>query len=121
MHAVHPFRVELDLDLYVGSLDEHGVSRNAAWGWRHEHCAGLDVVNGPMPRARDLLARHLALRERAATVRAGVVNGVEASLQVEERDLLSRHLDALRLARSEVGGARDLGELRHVNLLATRW
>jgi len=29
-----------------------------------------------MPRAHDLLARHLALRERAATVGAGVVDGV---------------------------------------------
>src|SRR5438093_5522864 len=119
--TIRSLRYDLRLDLYVRSLDAHGVSRNAAWGGRPEHCAGLDVVNGPMPRARDLLARYLPLRKGAATVRAGVVNGVEASLQVEERDLLSRHLDALRLARSEVGGARDLGELRHVNLLATRW
>src|SRR5882724_3648487 len=59
--AVQPVRFELDLDLYVGSLDAHGVSRNAAWGWRPEHCAGLDAVDGPVPRARDLLARHLAL------------------------------------------------------------
>src|SRR5438093_5602379 len=112
---------DLHLDLYVRSLDAHGVSRNAAWGRRPEYGAGLDVVDGPMPRARDLLARHLALGERAATVGAGVVDGVEAPLQVEESDLLPRHLDALRRARSEVGGARDLGELRHVNLLATRW
>src|SRR2546422_390887 len=119
--AVQPVRCDLHLDLYVRSLDTHGVSRNAAWGGRPEHCAGLDVVDGPMPRARDLFARYLALRERTATVRAGVVNGVEAALQVEEGDLLPRHLDALRRARSEVGGARDLGELRHVNLLATRW
>src|SRR5438128_1319083 len=82
-----------------------------------EHCAGLNVVDGSMPRAGDLLARHLALRERAATVRAGIVNGVEVALDVEEGELLPRHLDALRLARSEVGGARDLDELRHVNLL----
>src|SRR5882724_439066 len=59
--AVQPVRFELDLDLYVGSLDAHVVSRNAAWGWRPEHCAGLDAVDGPVPRARDLLARHLAL------------------------------------------------------------
>src|SRR3989441_3247419 len=118
--AVQPVRFELDLDLYVGSLDAHGVSRNAAWGRRPEHGAGLDVVDGPMPRARDLPARHLTLRERAATVGAGVVNGVEAALQVEEGELLPRHLDTLGLARSEVAGARDLGELRHGNLLALR-
>src|SRR5207302_5007281 len=97
--------------------DAHGVSHNAAWGGRPEHGTGLDVVDSPMPRARDLLARHLALGERAAAVRAGVVDGVEGPLQVEESDLRPRHLDALRLARSEVGRARDLDELRHVSLL----
>src|SRR5207244_4239891 len=98
----------------------HGVTRDPARrGWA-QHRAGLDVVNRPVPRARDLLARHLALGERAAAVRAGVVDGVEAPLQVEEGDLLPRRLDALRLARSEVGGARNLDELRHVDLLANR-
>src|SRR5262249_15618161 len=72
-----------------------------------------------MPRARHLVARHLALRERAAPVSAGVVNGVEGPLQVEESDLLPRDLDTLRRARSDVSGARDLDEFRHVNLLAT--
>lgn len=37
--------------------------------------------------------------------------------RLEERDLLPRHLDTLRLARSEIGSARDLDELRHANLL----
>src|SRR5436190_18016445 len=78
-----PGHRDLHLDLYVRSLDAHGVSRNAAWGRRPEHCAGLDVIDGPMPRARDLLARHFALRERAATVGAGAVDGVEAPRQVE--------------------------------------
>src|SRR5438552_13788026 len=108
---------QLHLDLYVRSPYAHGVTRDPARrGWA-QHRAGLDVVDGPVPRARDLLARHLALGERAAAVRAGVVDGVEAPLQVEEGDLLPRHLDVPRLARSEVGGTRDLDELRHVNLL----
>lgn len=34
------------------------------------HCAGLDVVDGPMPRARNLLARHLALRDQRSVPRA---------------------------------------------------
>src|SRR5882724_2757917 len=111
----------LHLDLYIRPLHADRIARHPAWGGRTKHGAGLDVVDGPMPRARDLLARHLALREGAATVGAGVVHGVKGPLQVEEGDLLPRHLDALRLAGSEVGRARDLGELRHVNLLATRW
>src|SRR5438876_5387673 len=119
--AVQPVRCDLHLDLYVRSLDAHGVSRNAAWGRRPEYGAGLDVVDGPMPRARDLLARHLALGERAATVGAGVVDGVEAPLQVGEGDLLSRGLDTLRLAWSDVSRARDPNELPHVSLLATCW
>src|SRR5439155_23568988 len=119
--VVEPVCCGLHLDLYIRSLDAHGVSRNASWGGRTKRFAGLDVVDGPMPRACDFLARHLALREGAATVGAGVVNGVEAPLQVEEGDPLPLHLDALRLAGSEVGRARDLDELRHLNLLATRW
>src|SRR5438128_3412083 len=113
---------QLHLDLYVRSPYAHGVARHPARrGWA-QHGAGLDVVNRPVPRARDLLARHLALGERAAAVGAGVVDGVEAPRQVEEGDLLPRRLDALRLARSEVGGVRDLDELCHVDLLATpRW
>jgi integrase len=99
---VEPVRGDLYLDLYVRSLDTHGVGRDPARGGRAEHLTGLDVVHRSVPRARDLLARHLALRERAASVRAGVVDGVETPLQVEESDLLPRHLNALRLARSEV-------------------
>src|SRR5439155_11344131 len=110
----------LYLDLYVRSPYAHGVTRDPARRRWAQHRAGLDVVDGPVPRARDLLARHLALGERAAAVRAGVVDGVEAPLQVEEGDLLPRRLDALRLARSEVCGARDLDELGHVDLLANR-
>src|SRR5947199_1870205 len=75
---------DLHLDLYVRSLHADRVARDAARRGCAQHCAGLDVIDGPMPRARDLLARHLALRERAATVGAGVVDGVEAPLQVEE-------------------------------------
>jgi len=96
--VVEPVCCDLHLDLYIRSLDAHGVSRNASWGGRTKRFAGLDVVDGPMPRACDFLARHLALREGAATVGAGVVNGVKGPLQVEEGDLLPRHLDALRLA-----------------------
>src|SRR4029450_2918570 len=55
-----------------------------------------------------------------SAVRAGVVDGVEAPLQVEEGDLLPSNFDALRRARGEVGSVRDLGELRHMDLLATR-
>src|SRR5262245_8727026 len=71
-----------------------------------------------MPRTGDLLARHLTLRERASAVRARVVDGVEAPIEIEERDLPARQLDTLRLARCEICGARDLRELRHVYLLS---
>src|SRR5216683_3031237 len=58
-----------------------------------------------------------AARIHTATVRAGVVDGVEAPLQIEDSDLLPRHRDTLRLTWREFGGTRDLDELRHVNLL----
>src|SRR5262245_60651040 len=110
----------LHLDLHVRPLHADRVARDALWRGGLQHGAGLDVVDGPMPRARHLLAGHLALTERAAAVRASVVDGVEAPLQVEEGDLLPSNFDALRRARGEVGSVRDLSELRHMDLLATR-
>src|SRR5262245_25187170 len=110
----------LHLDLHVRPLHADRVARDALRRGGLQHGAGLDVVDGPMPRARHLLARHLALTDRAAAVRAGVVDGVEAPLQVEEGDLLPSNFDALRRARREVGSVRDLDELGHMDLLATR-
>src|SRR5438876_3411980 len=107
----------LHLNLDIGSLYAHRVRRYAARRRRTQHGAGFDVVDRSVPGARHLLARHLALAQRAAAVRAGVVDRIEAPLEVEEGDLLPGHLDTLRLARSEVGGARDLDELRHGSLL----
>src|SRR5262249_15476377 len=107
----------LHLDLHVRPLHADRVARDALRRGGPQHGAGLDVVDGPMPRARHLLARHLALTERAAAVRAGVVDGVEAPLQVEEGDLLPSNFDALRRARREVGSVRDLDELRHMSVV----
>src|SRR5437870_346137 len=53
--AVEPVCCDLHLDLYIRSLDAHGVSRNASWGGRTKRFAGLDVVDGPMPSARRAL------------------------------------------------------------------
>src|SRR5438876_5717698 len=106
--AVEPVCCDLHLDLYIRSLDAHGVSRNASWGGRTKRFAGLDVVDGPMPRACDFLARYLALREGAATVGAGVVNGVEGALQVEAGDCLYCYVEIHRRVRGELGGLLDL-------------
>src|SRR5205823_13612205 len=117
LSTVQPGCCDLHLDLYVRSLHADRVARDAAWRGRPQHGAGLDVVDGPMPRARDLLARYLALRERTATVRAGVVDGVEAPVKVEESDLLPRDLDALRLTWREFArvGHSESEELCHVS------
>jgi hypothetical protein len=46
--------VHLYLDPYVRSLYTHSVARDPARrGWA-QHCTGLDVIDGPMPRAHDL-------------------------------------------------------------------
>src|SRR5215470_4085183 len=70
-----------------------------------------------MPGAGDLFTRHPALAQRTATVRAGVVDGVETTIQVKEGDLPPRRLDTPGLAWSEVRRARDPDELSHVSLL----
>src|SRR5262249_33458148 len=59
----------LHFDLHVRPLHADRVARDALWRGGLQHGAGLDVVDGPMPRARHLLAGHLALTERAAAVR----------------------------------------------------
>jgi|SRR5216683_839743 len=56
-----------------------------------------------------------AARIHTATVRAGVVDGVEAPLQIEESDLLPRHRDALRLTWREFARVGHSEELCHVS------
>jgi len=104
----------LHLDLDVCPLDAHRVRLNAARRRRSQHGTRLDVVDCPVPGAGDFAAGDFALGQRPTTVRAGVVDGVEGAIEIKEGDCLSRHLDALRLARSEIGRAHDSDELCHV-------
>ena len=52
--AVPPVRRDLHLDLDVRSLHADRVARYAARRGCAQHYAGLDVIDGPMQRARDL-------------------------------------------------------------------
>src|SRR5438034_10240230 len=65
--VVEPVCCDLHLDLYIRSPDAHGVSRNASWVMLTKRSPALVVIAGPMPRAWDFLARHLALTESLAT------------------------------------------------------
>jgi hypothetical protein len=103
----------LDLDLDLRSLYAHGIARYAARGGWPQHVAGLHVEDRPMPGARYLLALDLALTERASTVRARVVDCVEAPLDVEECDRLPSCFDTLRLSRCDFVGPGYLHECGH--------
>src|SRR4029453_2614017 len=93
----------LHLDLHDCSLDAHDIAPDPVRCRWPQRGAGPDAVDGPVPRARDRLAQYLALGQRTAAVRARVVDGGEAPLEIEEGELLARHLDTLRLA-----GARSV-------------
>src|SRR5207302_1975994 len=97
--VVEPVCCDLHLDLYIRSLDAHGVSRNASWGGRTKRFAGLDVVDGPMPRACDLRAGHLALREGAVTAKC--LSGTPRGPGLDRSRVIAQ--DALLLVTEPVG------------------
>src|SRR5262249_15875671 len=66
-------RRDLHLHLYGRTLHADRIARDAARRRSAQHRTGLDVVDSPMPGARDLPTRHTALAQRTATVRARVV------------------------------------------------
>ena len=63
--------------------------------------------------AGDLGALNGAFRQRSATVRATVANGIISSLDIEEGDSLALDCERSRLARWHVPGCRYFDELCH--------
>jgi hypothetical protein len=66
-----------------------------------------------MPRTGDLGASNVAFRQRSATVRAGVADGIVSSLNIEEGYFLAFDCERSRLAGWHVLGLRYLEEFCH--------
>src|SRR5690242_17975226 len=66
-----------------------------------------------MPRTDDRCSIQFALAERAATVTAHVVDGVELSFNIEDADGFAVDVDALAAARLDLSGFADFDEISH--------
>src|SRR5262245_29300736 len=66
-----------------------------------------------MPGTGDLIAAQLPFPQRAAVVRANIVDAVEFSRHVKQHDQPVVHLQQLLARIGKVGNAGDFDELRH--------
>src|SRR5229473_1303439 len=110
-----PLRLQFQLN--VRTIHPDFVGTHPLRRRRAEHLAGTDLELGAMPGASDLVALEFPLRERAATMRTGVVDGVELTVQVEQGDLLSLHLNQLAVVRFKLARLRYFDIFGHANLL----
>src|SRR5260221_3753736 len=101
----------LDLDVLPG--DPHFIARNRLGCRRPQHLAGRHIEYCAVPRASHFFAVERAFRKRAASMRAGVVDRIVASVHVEDGDLLSGRLDHLSLTEGDVLRSSYLHESCH--------
>src|SRR6266849_11048005 len=107
--------LRLQFQLHVRTIHPDFVGTHPLRRRRAEHLAGANLELGAMPGASDLVALKFPLRERAAAMRTGVVDGVE--LTVEQGDLLSLHLNQLAVVRFKLARLRYFDIFGHANLL----
>ena len=79
--------------LYVTVLDADGVGAYGNDGWQHSYLPGRDVKAGAVTRALDLVAEEDAFAQRAAVVRADVVEGEEAPFDVGDGNAVAVHVE----------------------------
>ena len=97
----------------VIAFDHDLVTWNALLRRRPQNRAGLQVENRAMPRTCDSGALNVPFRERSATVRAGVADGIVSSLHIEEGYFLLFDCERCRLAGWYVLGLSYLEKFRH--------
>ena len=68
----------------VIAFDYDFVTWNALLRWWPQNGAGFEVEIRTVPRTDDPGALNVAFRQRSATVRAGVADGIVSSLHIEE-------------------------------------
>ena len=64
----------------VIAFDHDFVTWNTLLRWRPQNSPGFQVEIRTVPRTSDLSALNVAFRQRSATVRAGVADGIVSSL-----------------------------------------
>ena len=88
----------------VIAFDHDFVTWNALLRWRPQNGAGFEVEIRTVPRTSDPGASNVAFRQRSATVRACVADGIVSSLYIEEGYFLAFDCERSRLARWHVLG-----------------
>src|SRR5712692_2634342 len=110
-----PLRLQFQLN--VRTVHPDFVGTHSLRRRRAEHLAGADLELGTVPGASDLVVLEFPLRERAAAMRTGIVDGVELTVQVEQRDLLSLHLNQFPVVRFKLARLPYFDIFGHANLL----
>jgi hypothetical protein len=82
----------------VIAFDHDFVTWNVLLRWRPQNGAGFEVEIRTVPRTSDPGAANVAFRERSATVRACVADGIVSSLHIEEGYFLAFDCERGRLA-----------------------
>src|SRR5262245_1047422 len=110
-----PVRVRsaaLDLDEDLAVLDLHIVARHLELRV-HGALSGGDVVGPGVPGAHDRGARQDALAQRPSPVHAGVAQGVDLPLRVEQGHWLAGHQRLAALPLGQVRERKGLHVVRH--------
>jgi hypothetical protein len=97
----------------VIAFDHDLVTWNALLRWRPQSSAGFQVEIRAVPRTGDPGALNVAFRQRSATVRAGVADGIVSSLHIEEGYFLAFDCERSHLAGWHVLGLAILEEFCH--------
>src|ERR1700738_3655526 len=97
----------------VIAFDHDFVTWNALLRWRPQNSAGFQVDLRTVPRTGDPGALSVAFRQRSATVRAGVADGIVSSLHIEEGYFLAFDCERSRLAGWHVLGLSYFEEFCH--------
>ena len=79
-------QLRLEFDFDVLACDSYGVVGDISRCRCAKDAAGGDIEGGTVPRAGHFPAHDHSLGERPAPVGTGVVNGIERSINVEDRD-----------------------------------
>jgi hypothetical protein len=107
-----PFNV-LYFHFDVIAFDHDFVTWNAFLRWRPQNSTGFQVEIRTVPRTGDPGALNVAFRQRSATVRAGVADGMVSSLHIEEGYFLAFDCERSRLAGWHVLGLSYLEKFCH--------
>src|SRR5579863_8170049 len=116
--SLRPHR-RLNPDFDIGAFDLHG-KRRKLYGAIADFFAGANVIFPHVPGATDDFALEHPFAQRSALMEAGVVGGVELSIDVIEGDFTAICDDAHRRPGLQIRSACNFDESRH-SILLVEW